>query len=66
MITEAAMMPGSDSGRVMRKNRRSGPSPRSVAASRSDRSIFCSDTKIGRIAKGAQACDSVTTTAFTL
>ena len=60
------MTPGSDSGSVTRRKRRIGPSPRSVAASTSVRSIFSSDTKIGRMAKAAQAWVSVMTTALVL
>ena len=50
----------------MRMKRRSGPSPRSVAASSRERSIFSSDTKIGRMAKAAQAWVSVMMTALVL
>ena len=43
-IKVAAMTPGSDSGKVTRRNRATGPSPRSVAASSSERSIFSRET----------------------
>nr|WP_245478437.1 MULTISPECIES: hypothetical protein [unclassified Mesorhizobium] len=49
----AETTPGVDSGSVTRRNERSGPSPRSVAASTSVRSTFSSETKIGRMAKVA-------------
>ena len=60
------MTPGSDSGSTTRRKRRTGPSPRSIAASISVRSIFSSETKIGSTAKAAQACVSVMTTAVVL
>ena len=34
IMTKAATTPGSDRGKVIRQNRRTGPSPRSAAASR--------------------------------
>ena len=40
----AAIVPGADNGRVMRKNRSIAVSPRSVAASSRDLSIFSSET----------------------
>ena len=40
----AAITPGRESGSVTPVKRLIGPSPRSVAASRSERSIFSSDT----------------------
>ena len=43
-----------------------GPSPRSLLASSKDLSIFSRETKIGRIAKGAQPCVSAIITAFEL
>ena len=60
------MTPGIDSGSVTRRKLRSGPSPRSVAASISVRSTFSSDTKIGNIANAAQAWVSVMMTALEL
>ena len=65
-MSKAEMTPGIDSGSVTRRNAMTGPSPRSGAASMSDRSIFSSETKIGRMAKAAQACASVTMTAIEL
>ncbi len=43
-MSSADTTPGNVSGSVTRRKRRTGPSPRSVAASISERSTFSSDT----------------------
>ena len=43
-ILTAPITPGIESGRVTPRKRETGPSPRSVAASSSERSSFSSDT----------------------
>ncbi len=65
-ISAEAVTPGSASGSVTRVKVRTAPSPRSRETSIRERSIFSRLTKIGRIANGAKAWASVTTTAVGL
>ncbi len=50
----AAITPGSDSGRVIVQNARNRLAPRSLAASSSRRSRLSSETKIGSATNGSQ------------
>ena len=66
IISAAPTTPGIDKGSITLKNCLIGPSPRSLLASSKDLSIFSRETKIGKIAKGAQPCVRAMITALEL